>query len=88
MYGVIMNIIQKLESVIENQNIDGVYYGNNIRNLKLLEARKHFTLESNTHIIGLINCTVLGPFKYGLVITINGLTWINQSARNIKEHLN
>ncbi|MEA3554269.1 MAG: hypothetical protein U9R39_07715 [Campylobacterota bacterium] len=82
-----MNIANKLESLIENQNIDGVCYGGNIRDLKLKEVKKHFTLESNDDVMGLINCTLFGPFKYGLVITAQGLTWINQSAKNIKENL-
>jgi|GEM_PF-4938641 len=82
-----MNIVHKLESLIEKQNIDGVCYGTNIRKLKLLEVKKHFTIESDTHIMGLINCTIFGPFKYGLIITADGITWINQSAKNVKENL-
>ncbi len=82
-----MSITYKVKSIIKDNNTSGICYGNKIRNLKLKEAIKHFALDLNTNILALIDCTVLGPFKYGLIITEAGLIWINQSRKNIKEYL-
>jgi hypothetical protein len=81
-------MISKLETLLNSQSMNGVCSGPTLRNLRVNEARKHFPIESSSKIIGLINCTVMGPFKYGLVICENVMMWKNQSIENLKNRLN
>lgn len=74
-----MNISAKLNNLLRDKNISGICYGETLRNLKVNEVKKHFPISLNTNVIGLINCSVIGPFKYGIVITDSGLVWKNNS---------
>ncbi|MEA3498492.1 MAG: hypothetical protein U9R16_05470 [Campylobacterota bacterium] len=82
-----MNITNRLESLIEEQNIDGVCVGDGIRTLKLNEVKEHFPIDPDTNVIGVINCSVWGPLKYGLIITEDGLIWRNQSSQGLRDNL-
>ena len=67
----------ELLRVLRSHQCDGFYVGKNIPANKIMNARANYPVSRDYKILGLIDATVFGSAKLGLVVTDRGLIWKN-----------
>ncbi len=78
--------IDKLQKIISTCNSEGMYRGNYIPENKLSNAIKHFSFDTTDTPLALIDTTVFGSAKLGMIIGHKGIyfknDWNVESVRN------
>ena len=62
-----MDIYKMIAELLMRQDCDDLYVGDNIPKSKLDNAIAHFPIAMDLNVIALIDCTVMGSCKNGLV---------------------